>query len=309
MKKLISIFLILSIVLSLSSCFDYNNETTATTSKIYTSVQPYEEYFTFEKACGRADRIIIGKFIDYAPSVGNYWVLEFEVIDTIFGEETDTIQIYLSGTKSTYTDKETNKSYKFSPQEAGFYRQCNYLIPIKIVDDVYQDHPYAYPIGSALVDMNDISQSQMYGRYIQQHTTGIDFSQSTAEDIIEYARKLSVNNSISKKPLSTDNIQEIIDASEKIVHVRVEEFEKRNDSTFFDIEFYKCTVIENLKGQYDKDSEISIVFFSETVNVGEEYIVMLAPGGSSIIQQFSAKQSLRSVSEKEAIKNIIASNS
>ena len=92
------------------------------------------------------------------------------------------------------------------------------------------------------------------------------------------------------------------------MHVRVEEFEKRNDSTFFDIEFYKCTVVENLKGNYDTDSEISIVFFSKTVNVGEEYIVMLAPGGSSIIQQFSAKQSLRSVSEKETIKNILSNN-
>jgi hypothetical protein len=309
MKKLICFILILMLTLSFSSCFDYNNKTTANTKKTFTSVQPSEEYFTFEKACQSADRIIIGKFIDYAPSIGDYWVLEFEVIDTIFGEETNTAKIYLHGTKNTYTDKKTNKSYKFSPKEAGFYRQCTYIIPLKIVDDVYQDYPYAYPIGSALVDINDISQSQMYGKYIQQHTTGIDFSQSTVEDVVEYVRELSVNNTISKKPLSTDNLKEIIGSSEKIVHVRVEEFEKRNDSTFFDIEFYKCTVVENLKGKYDKDSEISIVFFSETVNVGEEYIVMLAEGGSSIMQRFSAKQSLRSVSEKETIKNILANNS
>lgn len=304
MKRIISLFLILALVLSISSCFDYKNPAT-TTQQTFSTIYFQDEYFTFEHACRSAESIVIGKFIDYAPSVGDYWVLEFEVIDTIFGKASDTIQIYLHGTKSTYHDSVTNKNYTFSPKDAGFYLQGTYLIPLKIVDDVYQDFPYAYPIGCALVDINDISKSEMYGRYIQQHATGINFSDSTAEDIIEYVKELSANNTHHSAPLESDNLEEIVNASEKIAHIKVEDFVKRTDATFFDIEFYKCTVVENLKGEFEKNSEITVVFFSETVVPGEEYIVMLAPGGAAIHQRFSSKNSLRSISEKSLIKSLL----
>ena len=157
--------------------------------------------------------------------------------------------------------------------------------------------------------MEELSRSQMYGVNIQQHTTGINFSQSTPEDIVEYVRELSKDKIAYSGPFATDDLGKILDTAGFVLHVKVEEFESRTDATFFDVEFYKCTVVESLKGGFEKDDKVTVVFFTGTVKPGDEYIVTLSKYGSPEQLSFVTSNSLYEVSRKKEMKELLAQNS
>lgn len=103
-----------------------------------------------------------------------------------------------------------------------------------------------------------------------------------------------------------ETLEEIVADAPAIFQVKPIELLTEVKGDLKHTEIWHCEIIETLKGSVM--GEIQVIFFADTVEVGEEYIVAVEGIDSDVFYGFITKDSLRPVSEKAEIKSYISEN-
>lgn len=81
----------------------------------------------------------------------------------------------------------------------------------------------------------------------------------------------------------------------------VEPVELIGRGTYKPTEVYSCRILQVLRGEETPESSVWVVFFRDTVQPGERYVVLLAQEGSNMMYTLSSGNSLYTPSEAEQL--------
>lgn len=172
-----------------------------------------------------------------------------------------------------------------SAQETGTYKtNGTYMLFLEKNSSVYYEHDKYVQLGELYVSSSD-SKWDQYHAQIQTALT--KFSDKAPLDYgVEYT-------------ISTD-IKDVLQTSKNIFVVRIEGVYAK--STVTPTTVYSCSVIETLKNTPDNNGDILITLFNDTVDIGGEYIVLLADATETTpVYTLSSKNSVYSLKEGKVI--------
>jgi hypothetical protein len=267
-------------------------------------------YRTFEEAFAYVDTVVKAKIKGAYNFSKRYDKFTFEVTEVLSGVAGDTIDVYASDLKGHFFAN--GHIVNFYENDATFNEGDEYLLLLGMNSDVYvKVNPMYFLRFAITINLDNISESKMYGEPLELHAKGIDVNNCTKDEIVDYVIKLVGDN--KPKLLSTaETLEEITKEAYDLVHIKIKSLSSDGNSVLSDdaikaTDIMYCEVIESLKGkkpEYDK--VVEIVFFDHTVKPGEEYIVAIDDfeKGDAYLR-FLTPNSLRPVSEKAEIKGYI----
>ncbi len=328
MKKIIAFVLVILSVLLCASCDNTaHTEQMATTDIIapgsavdYPATTPpvvlIYPYRTFEEMCELATDVVVARIIEPPKEYGeNYWKYTIEIRETVVGEASGILELYITSLKCQVLFPNGGRNHNFS--ELGFESfygplgQNDYLLVLTKSEDVYRTPQVNYTWScAALIPLDDLKHSDMYYSGYRElsadHFTGIDTQTCTREEMIEYVRSLTADNPPGRTLSDAVTLEEMVADAPAIFKVKPTEMLTEVKDDLKHTEIWQCEITETLKG--DAAGEIQVMFFANTVEAGEEYIVAAEMIDGDAFYSFITKDSLRPVSEKEQIKAYIEQN-
>ena len=319
MKKIIAILLCLCTVFCMVACdnskissttkdplFDQGNRLPNNSHGGTSGYGAVYDYRSFEDNLKEVDTIVKAKFVSISPVGDEYVKFTFSVSETLLGKVEDTINIYASVMEGTLGSPHGNTIY-FSEDSVTVMEDYEYLLMIIKSEDVYSELSprYGWQRGM-IINLDDISASEMYNESLALHATGIDINTCTKEELIDYVCELTKGNEQKHLISKAETLEEIVNDAEKVFHIEVKSLLGEPSSALKTTEIWNCEIKETLKGSLsDTIKEAAIIFFDDTVKAGEEYIVAVNGIDSETFYEFVTKDSLRPISEKNEIKGYI----
>lgn len=332
MKRIITLALLTISVLLCGSCTNsnYTDHTETTDNLISGSVVDFPDttphviatypYRTFEEMCELATDVVVASMTKSPEEYGeDHWKYTVEVSETVVGEASGVLELYIPTLSCQAT---TPDGYVLNFGEVGVESYLGtideeILLILTRKADVYSTPQINYVWNCAtVIPLNNLKQSDMYMtgnwggltwfKLSTEHFTGIDTQTCTREEMIEYVRGLTEDNAPGKTLSDAETLEEIVADAPAIFQVKPIELLTEVKGDLKHTEIWHCEIVETLKGSVM--GEIQVIFFADTVEVGEEYIVAVEGIDSDVFYGFITKDSLRPVSEKAEIKSYISEN-
>ena len=138
--------------------------------------------YTFEQIISRhVTDVVIVRYVGSRSFERELTEFEFIVLDRVLGNATDRIFVYADEYINTAMHGQAIGDF-------GFTCDTDYLLPLTA-----SISPYRF-LGNIIIDLNNPSNSVMYGEPLSQNSTGLDFSDETSrEQIISHIEYLTKN--------------------------------------------------------------------------------------------------------------------
>ena len=120
----------------------------------------------------------------------------------------------------------------------------------------------------------------------------------------KYIEGSGKEKSLSIPFINSDNDKEIIKNSQFISEIEIVDLCSSSEIT----DVYLCDVTKEISGKNNmtEDNQIMVVFFKDTVSIGDKYIVMLnSDTSTSLIYTLSSDKSVKNVGEEKNIVNTL----
>jgi len=267
----------------------------------------HASYTTFEEALRAATDVVVAQYVG-SRSFGEFLTeFEFEVSDRIRGESAERIFIYVENGISI----SMGKGIVYRPADITFTEGIDYLLPLSKITDVYMNtHNDGFMlIVNIVIDLDELSNSTMYNQPLARHSWMINFNSSmlSRRRVISRVRMLTMFNAPADDFIRSELLEDIINDSPYILVIEISEVRwLSGTSDWMSIDTYYVTIIESLKGDIVVDGEIVIVFFADTVSVGDRHIVAVEPiNEGSMSFDFTSRNSLFSMDQLDEILEII----
>jgi len=255
--------------------------------------------WTFEDVLMYATDVVVAQYVTRRPFGQHSMELEFIVHDRIFGDAADRIFVYL-----------------FSGERRSFTTDTQYLLPLVKISDVYSyTHEDGFMFLTDLtLDLNNPQSATLYNEPLNQHSTGMNFnSRNLAKDsIISYATEVTQNNTPARGYIRSDDLTEIITGSPYVVVVDITEIRRlvnmQASRDWIETDIYYVTVTEVLNGNIQVGDVLRVVFFADTVFLGETHIISIEPDCpyDPYLHTFTSRHSLHTEDQLPEILQIIA---
>jgi len=218
--------------------------------------------------------IVLAQFVAQRP-MGRYnSQLKFTVSERILGDAADTIFVYIShhfGAEIGYG--------------AFFKYGVNYLLPLArinwVLSNFHEDGYHMVP-GHIAINLDDPTQSIMYGESIMLHTTEFDFDRRdiSTETISSFMKEIASESSLQDRLpfiIRSNDIQDVVNGSPVIIVVEISEHIRSLYNCIGGNDWTIVTVVNSMKGQVNVGYTFNLFFPVDSVIVGERYIVALHP--------------------------------
>lgn len=249
----------------------------------------------FDECISVATNIVSAKYID-AKQRGMYSDLTFEISEQLKGyieEENIVVTVMNQYVEVMDTSIKYEQDYsKYSPGE-------EYVLILERHVSVYYDTDKYLVIGDIFIPKKNISNSTIYGEEnISNWVSEVDIEINNYEAITSRIEK-----SVDMSPecgyygtdyIHSDNIENIKEQTEFIFEVKI--VESTGGSENNNTESFNCEVMNCIKGEANSDV-IEIIFIADTVEVGNEYRVMLSHKGKANFYTLSSKYSVNPINE------------
>jgi hypothetical protein len=250
---------------------------------------------------GRTTDVVIAQYMGHHPFGEHSTEYEFLVTDSILREATGPIFVYVNN--DLYANIE------------GMEHNVDYLLPLMAHVTPYsqtQDASFFFTRG-LVINLDNPSSSRMNNQLLSEQSSNLDFnSDLSREEIISYVREVTKDNELAGDFIRSIEIEDIINESPYVLHVEVNEslslFNERVAKDYVFTDIYYATVIQVLKGDIDVDNELVVVFFADTVFLGEQHIIAVEQVPDGSFYQFTSRDSLFSLSQLDEIMAILGSD-
>ena len=312
-KNITCIMIAVMVVLSVVSCAGVSSQSTSQ-STLKSTTRPRipagpswdteVPYVSFEEYCGRVTTVVKAKIVEIADYRENSVKFTFKVTEKLYGTVEDTIYVVHFKDKYSLSDGK-GRNITYSEIDVTLNQNDEYLLALIRSDNVYNyiSPKYGWMYG-ALINLDNLSESEMYNESLSYHISGIDINACTAEEITNYVCDMAKNNGAKEDVASkAETLEEIVNDAPYILQVKLNYIESEANTDIRHTEIWSCTVVDVLKGDVKGATEIEMLFFGDTVEAGQEYIVSAEKVGS--FYDFITPNSMRPLSEKEQIKGYI----
>lgn len=301
MKKYISLFGALALIISLTGCaadkssITSNSETVVseiinaeneTSSSESSGVRPdtvfmswsEEDQITLEDAISESNCVVRAKHVSF-DEFDEYVDYRFHLIDIYKGSADDEIII--------------RWGKEFSDETERVFDEGEYILPLKYVNSVYYDYPYYNVVGHIVIPCSTDGGIQAVA------VDGVMAEAPSELSSVDKAAALvaSVEDTSEiffKDYIHSDVPEEIAEGSEYIVKAVVNDDPSRTGS---DRGIYNCDIIESYKG--DVPDSIQVLLFYDSVESGGEYYLFLSKNEKSVYYTISSKNSVYSADNAE----------
>lgn len=263
------------------------------------------EYYSMEESLNSSTHILKVKCIDISfPKNDPYYkIYQFQVLESLLGETSeDTIFVYCRHKGLVHT---SNGSKRYSYVADPFYEKGEiYYLPLKRKIDVYSEHDkYLADLALIKIPVSNIQNSTMYGEPLIEHSkiSSLETEQDVKNYIVEYLENNPNPDRLSylgRDYIKSDDLNTIVDNSDYVVKIKVEDFYRETDDQIF----YYCTVKECLKGDLEVGEKIRVRFKKNDVIKGWTYILTATEAyDSPKFLLYSAKDSVYTVLRENQI--------
>jgi hypothetical protein len=170
-------------------------------------------------------------------------------------------------------------------------------------------------IDGIVIDLNNPSASMMRGEELSERSTGLNFNSRSLSNnqIVAYVANLTRNNVPSTAPIMSDRLEDIIDGSPHVLIVEVNEPRslmrdvRRSDWDQMETDIFYTTVLRTLKGDRKQGDTVRVIFFADTVQMGERHIVAVRPASEEtrFFYGFTSRHSLFRMDQLNEIMEIL----
>ena len=261
-------------------------ETQKPTSKSHNS---YISYVELEQCVNDATDIIKGRCLGITETE-NRIEYEIEVVERFLGEEEIKSLLITSDFKRERMSRyENGKEY--------------YLILVKRSNVYKNSINYSDFSGVVYIPSDDIVNAKYYGSPLVEHTDGQSICNE--KELVDYLKSLiekrdpTLDRGIGAEFLTETDMESIVKKSEFVLEIKIENFIDKSEI----VDVYECKIVSILKGNVEKESNVRIFFFPDTVDVGEEYVLALTEVDNFFV--FSSRNSLFSVDDINEIQEYI----
>lgn len=332
LKKIISLIICAASAFCITACSNTENQSTSTSSTTKPILKPPSftdsnsgntstdgnkyaysySYKSFEENLEEVNTVVKAGLVSIADYGDERVKFTFTVNEVLLGKAEETIDVIVTNWLGFLAGPDGSQIY-FSND--GVFSDIHYdnedfgefLLMLVRSEDVYNkvNPRYQWQRGM-IINLDYIPKSEMYNEPLAKHATGIDVNTCTKEELIDYVCKLSKGNVQDKVISKAETLEDIVSDSENVFHISVKEMQSKGDNAIKSTEIWTCEIKETMKGILPEGrTQISVVFFGDTVKAGEEYIVAVEEIDGSALYRFITTNSLRPVSEKAEIKGYI----
>ncbi|MBQ8448413.1 MAG: hypothetical protein IJX27_05740 [Clostridia bacterium] len=262
-------------------------------------------YESFEEVTSRyVDTIVKAEIVSVSSYGDDHTKYVFKVNEVLMGDAEGTIDVLIVNRTDLIPGPNSERIY-YKHNGVIFYDNTEYLLLLSKSGTVYTKiYPYYVWIRGLVINLNDITLSEMYNQPLANHATGIDINTCTKEELIDYVCELAEGNKPMFELSDAKTPEEMVNDADNVFHIKVKELRFLSNDSTVDNETWSCEVVETIKGEPPINmNQIYVVFFAHTVEAGGEYIVVVE--GDGLIYTFITKNSLRPLSEKEEIKGYV----
>ena len=265
-------------------------------------------YFTFEEACLEATDVVLAEYQGKSLLNDTFTEYRFAVYDSLLGDAKGEIAVSVRNAHVTVMGENDTK-FSYYNKEMPLTIGRKYLLPLYRSPSAYDVKTRYQFLGGLVVDLEDVSQSVMYGeKDIALHTQHKSFNELSEQSIKRYVGELVCNNAPAKTVPTAANLEELVAISPDIAVVKVGKLERIMQGVYQDIPVYYCTVQEMLKTDDSvHERQISVKFFENSVKEGDTVIIFSQNYGTFyyFVSKNTYVDSVQSLDKKDEIIAII----
>jgi len=301
MKKCLFVLLIfVALVLTACGANGLVEEEYTTISHASTTVQASftGEIMTLENSLELATDIVIVQYVSRRPFGERLTEFELIVLDRIMGDAPDRIFVYCEGYYSQWFANLTNGT--------------EYMLALRSSESPYaHTHIDGYTfIRNIIIDLDNPSNSTMRSMPLYQQSEGLNTSASWVDRqyIISYiADLISDMTPPVSELIRSDVLKDIVYGSPNVVVVEISHVLSLSDGTsdWMSTDIFYATVVDSVKGDMTLGTEITLIFFAGTVDVGEQHLVAIRQNDGGNFFRFTSRDSHFCVTQLDEIKQII----
>jgi len=292
----IMITLVLSVIMILTGCsaFNTNDDVVSlndnknhTHSHNHNSLQlrgyAIVEYISFEEALGLATDLVIAQYIGSKAFGENLVEFEFYVKENLLGYASSRIFIYVDKTFG-YHVSNNEKHFMVDNYEIKFHKEVYYLLPLVAINNPLAsiDENGFTLILNTVINLNDLTESTMYGENLIHHSTDFDFEyHNNPEKIISFVVEITRYNTPIKRYIQSNDLSEIILNSQNVLKIEINEplrlYHEQITTDWIKTDLYYFTVLEVLKGYVIGYSDNVITLPANFAQVSDKFLVAVNP--------------------------------
>ena len=256
-----------------------------------------QEYLSFDETLMQAHCVVVASLdgITESEEIRKYKFNLNEALKGEFREE----NFYVSEGYGEFHVDEIDHVY--TTTEPQFEKGKKYLLVLSKMSSVYFEEDKYMNVGDACIELDDnnrIIQSKMYK---EQQEIGFSDLKSIKKRISEIVESNEPPKAFGVPFTDSEDLSEIVPASQYIVHVAVESITIESSSNR---DTYSCRVVQSIKGETAET--IQAILFKNTVKIGGEYILLLNKESEvSLLYTLSSKDSTINFTEKDRVLSLI----
>jgi len=288
MKSKLILAFVIATILILSACdisSTHNNDISLPSAALSNDSQNTNKnessvvYQTFEEALLTSTDVVKVHYVGHRPFGDSLTEYEFKVLERILGDAADTIYVYVANESVSILGGLSSMSY--NQGDIMFNAETNYLLPLqRLRGAMLRTHDDGYTfIHNLIVNLDNPSLSIMYNESLSIHSSELSFDNRNLREnqIISFIENRVVNNPPMRAHIRSDNTDDILLGSQYILVIEINEprrlMNAQTTRDWMETDIYFCTIVSVLKGNIDVGFDISVVFFANTVQTGEQHIV------------------------------------
>ena len=246
------------------------------------------KYQDFENTLLSGTNIVVAQLVERRPFGHTMEELEFIITDQLYGQTSDRIFIYLDSNVRISVSGSEDHVPAFREADVEFEKGVDYLLTLRRNDSVvshFRDYAYFLMNSNLIVNLDEPTESTMFSQPLEAHATELDFSDLTltADDIIEFVIEL-VDYDDSSTPahnynnIRSSRLEDLVNYSPIIVEIEINELIDSHTSCNRAADWFRVTVVDSLKGDFEIGYYFKTIFFMGVVNTGERHIMTLREG-------------------------------
>lgn len=281
MKKTLGIITAITILASLAACANkpdvaQTSAKTALAGSLYVEDAPDDEFFAyydlvhidFDEAVSGCYAVVCAQCNGLVSSDEESRIYEFTLENVINGGEMPS-SFRVAMPKGSFTCED---GAVFTSNDMRYKTGESYFLPLKKEISVFRDYDLYYPAAQIFAELDE------NGGFVEPKIQGRTLTEAkSTQDFAELAQKQRLVCSQTESEIGTpfsrsDDLSEIISETEYILEVHIDsvEYNGAGDRTT-----YKCSVIDRLKTESDKDAWINAVLPKDCAEVGGKYLLLL----------------------------------
>ena len=168
-------------------------------------------------------------------------------------------------------------------QEVEYVEENTYLLLLEKNCSVYYEHDQYVQIGQVYISSEDQTRWEQFHARIPTSIT-LDETQGETSYGVEFTK--------------SDNVSEIVNVAENIFVVNIEGIYA--ESEIAPTTVYRCSVVKTIRNMPVEQGNILITLFNDTVEIGQEYLVLLADATQTApVYTLAAKNGVYGLEEVE----------